>query len=79
MFNNFVVTYQNALDNSNFKYTLKYIENKKTQTEKKTERPRKVIYFNLLFLPIRKTYIGKAFFKTTNEDCKQNKILSKNS
>ena len=46
IFNNSVVTYQNALGNANIKHTLKYTENKKTQTKKKTNQPRKTIYFN---------------------------------
>ena len=40
IFNNHVATYQNALNNANFKHKLRYTENVKTQTKKKTNRPR---------------------------------------
>ena len=52
VFNNSVATYQKAFDNANIKHTLKNAENKKTQTKKKTKRPKKTIYFNTPFLPI---------------------------
>ena len=46
IFKNSGFTCQNALDNVNFKHTLNYKENKKTLTEKETNRPMKIIYFN---------------------------------
>ena len=46
---NSVPTYQNALNNSNFKHMLKNSENKNLQTKKKKNRLRKIIYFNQLF------------------------------
>ena len=70
-------TYQNTLINANFKRKLKYTENTKTQTKKKTNRPRKIIYFNPLFCQSVKTNIGKEFFEITNEHCKQNQTLNK--
>ena len=83
IFNNTVAAYQKASDNANFKHTLKYTENKKTQTKKKTNRQRKTIYFNPPFCQSVKTNIGKAFFEITNKYCKQSetlgKILIKNS
>ena len=36
IFNTSIATYQNSLNNANFKHTLKYTENKKTETKKKT-------------------------------------------
>ena len=44
--NNSLTAYQKALINANFKNTLKYTENKKTQTKKKNNRQKKTIYFN---------------------------------
>ena len=77
IFNNHVATYQNALNNANFKHKLKYTENLKTQTKKKTNRSRKIIYFNPPFCQSVKTNIGKAFFEITNTHCKQNETLNK--
>ena len=77
IFNNHVATYQNALNNANFKHKLKYTENVKTQTKKKTPRSRKIIYFNPPFCQSVKTNIGKAFFEITNKHCKQNETLNK--
>ena len=77
MNNYLTTTYQNALDNAKFKHKLRYTENIKTQTKKKTNRPRKTIYFNPPFCQSVKTNIGKAFFKITNKHWKQNEILSK--
>ena len=77
IFNNHVATYQNALNNANFKHKLKYTENVKTQTKKKTNRSRKIIYFNPPFCQSVKTNIGKAFFEITNKHCKQNETLNK--
>ena len=83
IFNNSVTVYQKALDNANFKHKLKYTENKKTQTKKKTNRQRKTIYLNPPFCQSVKINIGKAFFKITKKYCKQSetlgKILNKNS
>ena len=70
-------TYQNVLDNANFKHKLRYIENIKTQTKKKTNRPKKTIYFNPPFCQSVKSNIGKTFFEITNKHCKQNEILNK--
>ena len=77
IFNNSITVYQKALDNANFKHKLKYTENKKTQTKKKTNRQRKIIYFNPPFCQSVKTNIGKAFFEITNKYCKQSEILGK--
>ena len=52
-------------------------ENYKTQTKKKTNRSRKIIYFNPPFCQSVKTNIGKAFFEITNKHCKQNETLNK--
>ena len=73
IFNNHVATYQNALDNANFKHKLKFTGNIKTQTKKKTNRPRKFIYLNPPFFQSVKTNINKAF----NKHCKQNETLNK--
>ena len=77
IFNNSVATYQNALKTNNFKHTLKYTENKKTQTEKKTNCPRNTTYFNPPFCQSIKIIICKPFFEIINKHCKQSKILSK--
>jgi len=77
IFKNSISTYQNALNDSNFKHKLKYSENNNPLAKKKTNRPRKIIYFNPPFCQSVKTNIGKIFFQLINKHFKNNEALNK--
>ena len=77
IFKNSVPTYQNALNDSNFKHTLKYSDNRILQTKKKNNRPMKIIYFNPPFCQSVKTNLGKIFFQLINKHFENNEQLNK--
>ena len=56
---------------------LKYSENKNSQTKKKRNRPRKIIYFNPPFCQSVKTNLGKIFFQLIDKHFKNNEVLNK--
>ena len=56
---------------------LKYSENNNTQTKKKRNRLRKIIYFNPPFCQSVKTNLGKIFFQLIDKHFKGNEILNK--
>ena len=77
IFNNSISTYQSALNDSNFKHKLKYSENNNPPAKKKTNRPRKIIYFNPPFCQSVKTNIEKYFSNLLINISKTTKHLTK--
>ena len=57
IFNNAKPCYQNALNNSNFKHKLEYVNNTKQKENKKSKRTRNVLFYNPPFCQSVRTNI----------------------
>ena len=73
IFDDNICTYQNAVDKSNFKHKLTYTSDFKNR---KRNRSRKVIYFNLPFCKSIKANVEKLSFELVNKHFKENNSLN---
>ena len=80
MFNNAKLTYEKALNNSDFTETFSYIKSihqNINNREPKNKRKRKIIWLNPSFSLNVKTNVGKSFFKILRKNFPKTNTLSK--
>ena len=76
-FNKSIAPYQAALNNSGFKYTLKYNPQHHQSGPKKPSRRRSIIWFNPPYNKGVKTNVGKIFFRILRESFTEGHIFRK--
>ena len=82
IFNNAKPCYQNALNNSNFKHKLEYVNNTKQNENKKRKRTRNVLFYNPPFCQSVRTNIGKKFLELIDKHFRSEtmkKIFNRNN
>ena len=77
MFNTVAPTYQAALEKSGYSYKLHYNPPLNSNTPKKRQRKRRVIWWNPPFSSSVKTKVGKLFFKALEKHFGKDNPLSK--